>query len=144
MVETDYYEYMLHRLEHEKRIERDARKIAKRLVVVVERKRLAKKRRAAILVQSAVRRFLARAKYLRWLRAQMKPVTVKLLHIPAALMEHGVVVLTVYDMLKGAQSFRLDATVESAMKQGFLIPGLAANLTLLFTIARKEEFSDGR
>jgi hypothetical protein len=74
----------------------------------------------------------------------MKPVTVKLLHIPVALMDHGVVVLTVYDMLKEAQSFRLDATVESAMKQGFLIPGLAANLTLLFTIARKEEFSDGR
>jgi predicted aspartyl protease len=144
MVETDYYEYMLHRLEHEKRIERDARKIAKRLVVVVERKRLAKKRRAAVLVQSAVRRYLARNKYLRWLRAQMKPVTVKLLHIPVALMDHGVVVLTVYDMLKEAQSFRLDATVESAMKQGFLIPGLAANLTLLFTIARKEEFSDGR
>lgn len=143
-VEINYYQKMLKQLEHERRIERDSRKIAKRLVVVLERKRLVKKRKAAIVIQKTIRRFLARRKYLKWLRAQMKLVTVKLTHIPASLIQDGVVVMTVYDTLKNAQSFRLDATAESAMKQGFLIPGVAANMSLLFTIARKEESVDGR
>jgi hypothetical protein len=143
-IENDYYQKMLRRLEHERRIERDARKIAKRLVVVVERKRLGKKRRAAITIQKSIRRFLAQRRYKKWLRAQMRLVTVKLSYIPAALVPDGVVVMTVYDTLKNLQSFRLDATTEGAMKQGFLIPGVAANMSLLFTIARKDEAVDGR
>lgn len=143
-VENDYYQCMLRRLEHERRIERDARKIAKRLVVVVERKRLRKKRVAAVAIQKTVRRFLALRRYKKWLRTQLRLVTVKLSYIPSALIQDGVVVMTVYDTLKNAQSFRLDATAEGAMKQGFLIPGVRANMSLLFTIARKDESMDGR
>lgn len=143
-IEDEYYKSMLRRLEHERRIERDARKIAKQLVVVVERKRLRKKRVAAIAIQKTVRRFLALRRYKKWLRAQLRLVTVKLSYIPSMLLQDGVVVMTVYDTLKNAQSFRLDATAEGAMKQGFLIPGVAANMSLLFTIARKDESVDGR
>lgn len=143
-IEQEYYHNMLRRLEHEKKIERNARKIAKRLVVVVERKRLGKKRHAAVVMQATIRRFLAQRKYIKWLRAQMRLVTVKLPYIPPALVQDGVVVMTVYDTLKNAQSFRLDATAEEAVRHGFLIPGVTANQSLLFTIARRDETVDGR
>lgn len=143
-LETEYYENMLHHLERERKVERDARKISKRLVVVVERKRLTKKRNSVILLQSVVRCFLARKKYLKWLRSQMKLVTVKLTHIPAAVIENGVVVLTVYDTYKNSQQFRLDATADEALKQGFLIPGCGANLSVILTLARREETMEGR
>lgn len=142
--EKDYYTNMLKHLERERKIERDARKISKRLVVVVERRRLTKKRNSVILLQSVVRCYLARKKYLKWLRSQMKLVTVKLTHIPAAVIENGVVVLTVYDTYKNAQQFRLDATAEEAIKQGFLIPGCGSNLSILLTLARREESMEGR
>ena len=143
-IENNFYETVLIKLESDRKMERCTKKIAHRLLILLERKRLAKKRRCAVIIQSTIRRFLARKKYLWWLRAQMKLVTVKLLHIPHSLIENGVVVLTVWDTLKNSQSFRLDVTAEAAMKQGFLIPGVAANLSILFTIARKEETAEGR
>lgn len=143
-METDYYENMRRHLQRERKIERDARKISKRLVVVVQRKRLAKKRSSIVLLQSVVRCYLARKKYLKWLRPQMKLVTIKLTHLPAAAIENGVVVLTVYDTYKNSQQFRLDATAEEALKQGFLIPGCGANLSILLTLARREESMEGR
>ena len=142
--EIDHYNALLVSLKHEQRMEREARKIAKRLIIFVERKRLARKRRSAILLQSVVRRFLAHKRYLKWLRSQLKLVTVKLTHLPLAVMEEGVVVLTVYDTLKNAQSFRLDATAEEAVREGFMVPGMSANVSILLTLARCEDFVDGR
>ncbi len=142
--EQDHYTEMVERLKHERILEREARKIAKRLIIVVEKRRLARKRRSAIVLQAAVRRFLDRKRYVKWLRTQLKLVTVKVTHLPQAVLEDGVVVLTVYDTLKNSQSFRLDATAEEAMKEGFMIPGMGANLSLLLTLARREDFVDGR
>lgn len=142
--EIDHYEKLLIHLKNERRIERDAFKISKRLVILVEKKRLARKRRSVILLQSVVRRYLARKKYIRWLRAQLRLVSVRLTHLPKGMIENGVVVLTVHDTMQNTQSFRLDATAEEALKQGFLIPGVGANLSILLTLAHKEESVDGR
>lgn len=142
--EQDHYTEVVERLKHERKLEREARKIAKRMIIVVEKRRLAKKRRSAILLQAVVRRFLARKRYLKWLRTQLKLITVKVTHLPQAILEDGVVVLTVHDTLKNSQSFRLDATAEEAMREGFMIPGMGANLSLLLTLARREDFVDGR
>jgi hypothetical protein len=142
--EQDYYETMLQKLEHERNMEKDARKIARRLVVMVEKKRLAKKRRSVVLIQSVVRRFIAQKKYYKWLRGQLRLIAIKITHLPLASIQNGIVVLTAHDVFKNQQAFRLDATAEQALKQGFLIPGIGATLSLLLTLARKEEAVDGR
>jgi hypothetical protein len=144
MSENDHYEKLLVHLKHERQIQRDAHRISKRLIIIVEKKRLAKKRRSVILLQSIVRRYLVRKRYVRWLRSQMRLVTIRLTHLPLNIVENTVVVLTVHDTLKNSQAFRLDATAAEALKQGFLIPGMGGNLALLLTLARKEEFVDGR
>ena len=142
--ENMYYGKFLDRLEHERKIDRSARRIAKRLVEMVARKRLIKRRKSVIKMQSIARMFICRKKYVKWLRAQMKILIINVTHLPAAVIENGVVVLTVFDTLKNVQAFRLDATAKDALKQGFLIPGLGAIMTILLTLAHREETSESR
>ncbi|KAJ1424393.1 hypothetical protein B484DRAFT_451536, partial [Ochromonadaceae sp. CCMP2298] len=142
--EDSYYEHLLLRLAKQRKQEVDFSKITRRLVIMAERNRIARKKRSVIMLQSLVRRYLDRREYVRYLRSQMRLLILHMTQLPPNLLDGTcIIVVSIYDTLKNQQSYRLDATAEQAQKQGFLIPGLGANSTLLFTAAKEEYNKDG-
>lgn len=142
-VENDWYTRTKKELQEEDRTDTAARRIAKRCLILMERKRLAEKKAAVIKLQAAARMMVQLKKYLFWKRAQMRLVTIDVTRFPPPTIENGVVVLTLFDTYKNIQSFRLDKTIEEALREKFLIPGLTANMTVVLTLAKEVDLHDG-
>lgn len=142
--ELDYYERLKQQVIDDRRKEMHCRKVAKHLVLMLERKKFEKKKRSVILLQSIIRRHLCWKRYTNWRRTQLRIVLLDLKHVPEFAIPNGVLSLTVFDTFKNTQSFRLDSTVDEALEQFLMIPGVSTNMTLLITLAKMEESFDGR
>lgn len=94
--------------------------IARKVLTIIQQKLFKKQRRSFILVQSAVRRSMARNDYLHWQRSQVRVVVIELHQIPKYVEKNDkfLIVLTAIDPIKHSQIFRIDKKPEAAIEEG--------------------------
>jgi hypothetical protein len=138
--DLDFYQKVVENLKEEKLRDHCANIITKRAKICIERRKALKKKLAVVFIQSLFRGKLVRAKYLVELRSKPRIVVLKLQQLPKLLNgSHGVVVVTVQDTFKEVQLFRYDKTFDQALNDSILVPGLTWYMTILVTVAVKEE-----
>jgi len=113
--------------------------IARRAVIFLEQRRLQRKVRAIILIQSVFRRQIAKLKFESWKRSKLRVLVVELLSLPQRISENGLVVLCAMDTFSSTQLIRIDKRGDSCVKESFLIPGVTAQMAIYLTLAVRDE-----
>lgn len=114
--------------------------IAKRILIFLEKRRLAKKKICIIFLQAFFRGKLMRMRYHAQMRTKPRLVLIHFKQLPAWLRDmNAVVVVTVHDTFKDAQLFRYDKTLETALTETIMIPGITWYMTMIVNIAVKED-----
>jgi len=107
------------------------------------RKNYKLKKAAIIKLQKSTRRMIVKRKYEKLRRAQMRLLVLEFsrLPLPETFPKNTLIILVVYDPITQSQLVRLDKTIERARKESFFIPGITGFMSVLMTIAVKEEYT---
>lgn len=140
--ELDNYYREVERLKYERMLEISAEMVTRRAHVFLAVRRLAKAKYMLTRIQACVRGIIQRIKYRVMKRPHLRVVLLNVNQLPAlpeAVTKNGLLIITVMDTFKNIQLFRFDKPLESIMAETVLVPGVASYMTLILTIASKEE-----
>jgi hypothetical protein len=113
--------------------------IESRILVYLQQCKFHRKKKAIVKIQSIVRRFVAVKVFQRWRILQHRVKVLEFTHIPEwALQNNGHIIVCGIDSYKNVNLFRHEKVVENIFKESFLIPGVSAQMTLVISIALKE------
>ncbi|RYY87310.1 hypothetical protein EON63_04205 [archaeon] len=136
-----YYE-MVDKLRTEKIRSISAEIITRRAHVFLARKNLKWARQMITMIQAIVRGKMARNKYKINRRSFFRVVLMNILQLPQYAdvpLKHILLVITINDTYKNIQLFRFDKTAETVFDETILVPGIAAYMTVIFTLGVREE-----
>lgn len=147
VADLTYYNAMVTKLREEKMHNLCANMIIKRMMIFLERKKLARKMKAVVKLQAVFRRKAAHMKFSQWKKNIMRLIILEITALPSKLLNEcyspsgasPMVVVTVHDTFKNIQLFRFDRTIPETFSDAFFIPGITAHMSVFITIAMKEE-----
>lgn len=147
VADLTYYNRMVTKLRDEKMRNLCANMIIKRMMIFLERKKLARKMKAVVQLQAAFRRKLVHTKFMAWKKNILRLIILEITALPSKLLTENystngacpMIVVTVHDTFKNIQLFRFDRTIPETFSDALFIPGITSHMSVFITIAMKEE-----
>lgn len=113
--------------------------ITRRAIIFLERRRLRRKIRAIILIQSVFRKQIAKLKFESWKRSKLRVLLIELTSLPQRVVDNGLVILSAMDTFTSTQLIRMDKRGDACIKESFLVPGVTAQMAIYLTLAIRDE-----
>lgn len=119
-IDTEYFNKVRTKLREDKILKFFRDVISKKVLAHMERKKFLKFKKGCVLIQSFIRRLIARREFYLWRRCQMRIVVIELKSLPSWLesLDRYLVTLTVVDPVRHSQIYRIDKRADKVASEG--------------------------